>query len=131
MKTYIVSTHQKHFTKLLLMSTHNICYQGEKRKILCGFSSYLKLWVSSSFLLLLFYWYVLKFPPEQSTHKNYKSKNGYRNVVLCICICNLRFLFALMPVFPQYKSYHAQLNKWPLLPMWAIRAQISLYFPTV
>ena len=32
MKTYVVGTHQKHLHKVLLMSTHNICFHGEIRK---------------------------------------------------------------------------------------------------
>ena len=33
MKTYIVGTHQKRLGKALLMSTHNICFHGEIRKL--------------------------------------------------------------------------------------------------
>ena len=35
---YVVGTHKKHLTVGLLMSTHKICFYGEKkRKILCGY----------------------------------------------------------------------------------------------
>ena len=33
MKTYVVGTHYKCLTEALLMSTHNICFHGEKGKI--------------------------------------------------------------------------------------------------
>ena len=33
MKTYVVGTHLKHLAEVLLMSTHNICFRGEMRKI--------------------------------------------------------------------------------------------------
>ena len=36
-KTYVVGTHQKCLSEGLLMSTHNICFRGEIRKILCGY----------------------------------------------------------------------------------------------
>ena len=32
-KTYVVGTHQKHLAEALLLSTHNICFCGEIRKI--------------------------------------------------------------------------------------------------
>ena len=32
MKTYVVDTHLKRFSKALLMNTHNICFYGETRK---------------------------------------------------------------------------------------------------
>ena len=38
MKTYVVGTHYKHLAEALLMSTHNVCFCGEIRKILCGYS---------------------------------------------------------------------------------------------
>ena len=41
--TYVVGTHKKRLTGALLMSTHNICFCGELRKIFCGYS-YLELW---------------------------------------------------------------------------------------
>ena len=31
-KTYLVGTHYKHLSKVLLMSTHSICFLGEIRK---------------------------------------------------------------------------------------------------
>ena len=31
-KTYLMGTHQKHLSEVLLMSTHNICFHGEIRK---------------------------------------------------------------------------------------------------
>ena len=37
MITYVVGTHKKHLTKVLLMGTHNICFHGEIRKILSGY----------------------------------------------------------------------------------------------
>ena len=37
MKTYVVGTHLKYLTEALLMSTHNICFHGEIRIILCGY----------------------------------------------------------------------------------------------
>ena len=36
-KTYVVGTHQKHLGETLLMSTHNIWFRGEIRKMLCGY----------------------------------------------------------------------------------------------
>ena len=36
-KTYVVGTHQKGLGEVLLMSTHNICFRWEIRKILCGY----------------------------------------------------------------------------------------------
>ena len=33
-KIYIVGTHQKRLSKVLLMSTHNICFYGEMEKII-------------------------------------------------------------------------------------------------
>ena len=33
-KTYIVGTHWKCLTKVLLMSTHNVCFYGELKKII-------------------------------------------------------------------------------------------------
>ena len=38
MQTYVVGTHLKRLVEALLMSTHNICFHGEIRKILCGYS---------------------------------------------------------------------------------------------
>ena len=38
-KTYVVGTHQKRLTEVLLMSTHNICFYGEIRKIIPELSS--------------------------------------------------------------------------------------------
>ena len=32
-KTYVVDTHKKHLTEALLMSTHNICFLREIRKM--------------------------------------------------------------------------------------------------
>ena len=37
MKTYVVGTHKKRLAEVLLMSTHNICFHGEIKKILCGY----------------------------------------------------------------------------------------------
>ena len=37
MKTFVVGTHSKRLAEALLMSTHNICFCGEIRKILCGY----------------------------------------------------------------------------------------------
>ena len=37
MKTYVVGTHSKRLAKALLMSTHNICFHGEIRKISCWY----------------------------------------------------------------------------------------------
>ena len=37
MKTHVVGTHQKCLTEALLMSTHNICFHGDIRKLLCGY----------------------------------------------------------------------------------------------
>ena len=37
-KTYIVGTHQKHLGEALLMSTHNICFRGEIRKIITWYA---------------------------------------------------------------------------------------------
>ena len=36
-KTYVVGTHLKRLTEALLMSTHNICFCREVRKILYGY----------------------------------------------------------------------------------------------
>ena len=33
-KTYVVGTHQKLIGEMILMSTHNICFHGEIRKII-------------------------------------------------------------------------------------------------
>ena len=38
-KTYVVGTHKKHLSEVLLMSTHNICFHGEIRKISIYFDS--------------------------------------------------------------------------------------------
>ena len=35
MKTYVVGTHYKHLGEALLMSTNNICFHAEIRKIIC------------------------------------------------------------------------------------------------
>ena len=32
MKTFVMGTHLKHLTEALLVSTHNICFNGEVRK---------------------------------------------------------------------------------------------------
>ena len=37
-KTYLVGTHQKRLNEALLMSTHKIHFDGEIRKIFCGYS---------------------------------------------------------------------------------------------
>ena len=39
MKTYVVGTHEKRITEALLMSTHNICFCRELRKISVGYGS--------------------------------------------------------------------------------------------
>ena len=39
MKTYVVGTHYKHLGEALLMSTHDICFHGEIRKIFFGYHS--------------------------------------------------------------------------------------------
>ena len=36
-RKHVVGTHYKRLTEVLLMSTHNICFRGEIRKILCGY----------------------------------------------------------------------------------------------
>ena len=36
-KIYGVGTHKKRLTEALLMSTHNVCFHGEIRKILCEY----------------------------------------------------------------------------------------------
>ena len=36
-KTYVVDTHYKLLAEALLMSTHNICFHREIRKIICGY----------------------------------------------------------------------------------------------
>ena len=38
MKAYVVGTHLKRLAEALLMSTHNMCFRGEIRKILCGYT---------------------------------------------------------------------------------------------
>ena len=37
MKTYVMGTHKKRLAEALLMSTHNICFLGEIRKIFTGY----------------------------------------------------------------------------------------------
>ena len=38
----VVGTHNKHLIELLLMSTHNICFHGEIRKIFTGYPFFLQ-----------------------------------------------------------------------------------------
>ena len=47
-KTYVVGTHLKSLCKVLLMSTHNICFCGEIWKYLPDTHSYLDLWITKT-----------------------------------------------------------------------------------
>ena len=42
-ETYIVGTHKNCLSEVLLMGTHNACFCGEIRKMLCRYSCYLEL----------------------------------------------------------------------------------------
>ena len=78
MKTYVVGTHQKRLAEALLMSTHNICFCQEIRKILCGYLLLsVAMWRLRNYCALIGVYVVIRYIIEVCMyHANFKAIYG-------------------------------------------------------
>ena len=73
-KKYAVGTHSKCLTEALLMSTHNICFYGEIRKLLTWYPSYLVLCLPYYFFCECMFWDLSKMILMRSQNKCFHLK---------------------------------------------------------
>ena len=106
MKTYEVGTHKKCLAQALLMSTHNICFHGEIRKILCGYplltvamfrmsDRQYRPWSDAALQLLI--WSTLFAQASLFKYLNIPSKSSY-------CSHGMLILFSWYDLFPVAKN---------------------------